>query len=114
MRIGSEAGDLGVDDIRSIHGTLTVVPPLDRIAGEFSEEQGWIGGSSPPHATYVPPPHEHVPGLTADLCDFMNRDDVFAGRSRVATINGLEHLAQVGVLTLYRNQRKGDSWEARS
>jgi Fic family protein len=249
VRIGSEAGDLSVDDIRSIHRTLAIVPPLDRIAGKLREEQGWIGGSSPPHAAYVPPPYEHVPGLVADLCDFMNRDDLspvaqaaiahaqfetihpfgdgngrvgrclihvlfgrrglapsyvppvslvlgankdayisgledfradevdrwvgqfaraveaaarqakgfseevadlqadwtkraepmradataraiidrlpsfpiitaaiaeqLTGRSRVATINGLDHLAQAGVLTRRRNQRKGDSWEAK-
>jgi Fic family protein len=35
------------------------------------------------------------------------------GRSRVAAINGLDHLAKVGVLTRHRNQRKGDSWEAK-
>ena len=35
------------------------------------------------------------------------------GRSRVAAINGLEHLAQAGILTRHRNQRKGDSWEAK-
>lgn len=34
------------------------------------------------------------------------------GRSRVAAINGLEHLSQAGILTRHRNQRKGDSWEA--
>lgn len=35
------------------------------------------------------------------------------GRSRVASIDGLERLAQAGVLTRHRNQRKGDSWEAK-
>lgn len=76
VRIGGEAGDLTVDDILSIHRTLASVPPLDRIAGQLRREQGWIGGSSPPHAAYVPPPHEYVPELMADLCDFMNRDDI--------------------------------------
>jgi Fic family protein len=76
VRIGSEAGDLAVDDILSIHRTLAIVPPLDRIAGRLREEQGWIGGSSPPNAVYVPPPHKHVPGLVVDLCNFMNREDI--------------------------------------
>ena len=76
VRIGSETGNLTVDDIKSIHRTLAIVPPLDRIAGRLREEQGWIGGSSPPRAAYVPPPHEHVPRLISDLCDFMNRDDI--------------------------------------
>ncbi|HEX7246029.1 MAG TPA: hypothetical protein VF245_10725 [Solirubrobacterales bacterium] len=35
------------------------------------------------------------------------------GRSRVAAINGLERLAKAGILTRHRNQRKGDSWEAK-
>ena len=35
------------------------------------------------------------------------------GRSRVAAIDGLERLANAGVLTRHRNQRKGDSWEAK-
>ena len=35
------------------------------------------------------------------------------GKSRVAVIKGLDHLTQAGVLTRHRNQRKGDSWEAK-
>jgi Fic family protein len=35
------------------------------------------------------------------------------GRSRVAAIGGLERLRQAGILTRRRNQRRGDSWEAR-
>jgi Fic family protein len=35
------------------------------------------------------------------------------GRSRVAAIDGLQHLAEAGVLARHRNQRKGDSWEAK-
>jgi Fic family protein len=249
IKIGREARDLTVEDIRFIHRQLAIAPPLDRIAGQIRESQGWIGGSSPVHAAFVPPPHEHVPGLVADLCTFMNRDDVspvaqaaiahaqfetihpfgdgngrvgrclihvlfqrrgiapsyvppvslvlgankdayiaglcdfradevdrwvaqfaraveesaekargfsaevaelqagwtelaepmradataraivdelpsypimtaaiaeqITGRSRVAAINGLDHLAQAGILTRHRNQRKGDSWEAK-
>jgi Fic family protein len=74
--IASEAGELTVDDICSIHRALAIVPPLDRIAGQLREKQGWIGGSSPPYAAYVPSPHQYVPDLVADLCDFMNRDDI--------------------------------------
>ncbi len=76
IKIGREARDLTVDDIRSIHRRLAITPPLDRIAGQIRESQGWIGGSSPVHAAYVPPPHEQVPELIVDLCAFMNRDDV--------------------------------------
>jgi Fic family protein len=34
-------------------------------------------------------------------------------RSRRATITGLERLAEVEILTRHRNQKKGDSWEAK-
>jgi Fic family protein len=76
VQIGREPRDLTIEDIRSIHRRLAVAPPLDRIAGQIRESQGWIGGSSPVHAAFVPPPHEYVRGLVADLCAFMNRDDV--------------------------------------
>ncbi len=76
IRIGSEARDLDIEDVRAIHRELAVAPPLSRIAGEFRQSQGWIGGSSPVHAAFVPPPHEHVQGLIIDLCAFMNRDDI--------------------------------------
>ncbi len=36
------------------------------------------------------------------------------GRSRRATLTGLERLADAGILTRHRNQKKGDSWEAKS
>jgi len=35
------------------------------------------------------------------------------GRSRVAAINGLDHLDKAGILTRHRNQKKGDRWEAK-
>ncbi len=76
VRLGSAAADLTLADIKAIHKALAIVPPLDEIAGQFREEQGWIGGDSPPDADYVGPPHEHVPRLVKDLCDFMNRDDL--------------------------------------
>lgn len=63
-------------DIRSIHRALAIAPPLDRIAGKFREEQGWIGGASPTEADYVGPPEDQVEPLVADLCLFMNRDDI--------------------------------------
>lgn len=76
VRLGSRTDALADDDVCAIHRALAVVPPLNRIAGELREEQGWIGGHSPPVAAYVPPPHEYVPGLVEDLCEFMNRDDI--------------------------------------
>jgi Fic family protein len=42
------------------------------------QSQNWIGGDelSPRNAEFIPPPHELIPGLLADLCDFAARDDV--------------------------------------
>lgn len=76
VEIGGEAAGFTVDDILAIHRELAIVPPLDQIAGRLREEQGWIGGWSPPGAVFVPPPHEYVPELVDDLCAFMNRDDI--------------------------------------
>jgi Fic family protein len=76
MEIGARVGSLTLDDIAAIHTALATAPPLDRIAGQLREETSWIGGSSPPTAEYVGPPHPHVKPLLADLCQFMNRDDV--------------------------------------
>ena len=76
VRIGSAAKNLTPTHIKAIHRELAIVPPLDRIAGKFREEQGWIGGDSPPNADYVGPPHPYVKGLVKDLCVFMNRDDL--------------------------------------
>lgn len=44
--------------------------------GSFRAGQGWIGGSSPSDAVYVPPPPGYVPDLVADLVEFANRTDV--------------------------------------
>ena len=76
IRIGSSPELMTRADIESIHRALAIVPPLDRIAGQLREEQGWIGGDSPPNAEYVGPPHEYVRELVDDLCHFMNRDDL--------------------------------------
>jgi Fic family protein len=76
VEIGGGAADLTVDDVLAIHREIAIVPPLNRIAGILREEQGWIGGSSPPVAAFVPPPPEFVLGLVEDLCRFMNRDDI--------------------------------------
>lgn len=76
VSIGARTSELSVDDIRAIHKALAIVPPLDRIAGRLRDEQGWIGGATPMDADYVGPPSEHVPRLVADLCEFMNRDDL--------------------------------------
>jgi Fic family protein len=76
MEIGAQHDSLTLQDIAAIHRALATVPPLDRIAGQFREEVSWIGGSTPPTAEYVGPPHPYVKPLLADLCEFMDRDDI--------------------------------------
>jgi Fic family protein len=76
MEIGGRAGALDVEAIVDIHKELAIVPPLDKIAGQIREEASWIGGSAPPNAEYVGPPHQEVRPLLDDLCHFMNRDDI--------------------------------------
>ncbi len=46
--------------------------------GRFRDQQVWIGGGgiSPHGATFVPPHHDHVPALMADLVAFADRTDV--------------------------------------
>ncbi len=49
------------------HGHL---PPT--MVGAFRPAQGWIGGSSPLNAVFVPPPPELVPALMDDLVTWAN------------------------------------------
>ncbi len=44
--------------------------------GEFRVSQNWIGVSLK-NAVFVPPHHEHVPGLMSDLERFLHADDMF-------------------------------------
>ncbi len=61
VRIGDSEADLDVEDILAIHRDIAVGPALEQIAGKLREQQGWIGGWSPPGAAFVPPPPEFVP-----------------------------------------------------
>ena len=58
------------------HTRLLRATSLEEQAGRLREEQNWIGGSSynPCSAEFVPPPHDRVPALMADLCAFCNQD----------------------------------------
>jgi len=47
IEMGSLTDPISPQDIAGIHEAIAVVPPLDRIAGQFRREQGWIGGASP-------------------------------------------------------------------
>lgn len=76
VEIASTDRPVTVEDIKDIHRELALVPPLTRIAGQFRQEQGWIGGASPVEAEYVPPPWREVGRLMEDLCAFIGRDDL--------------------------------------
>jgi Fic family protein len=76
--LGTSSTPLGVSDIQDIHGTLLRYTFDSRVAGVIREHQNWIGGSDyhPLDAAFVPPPHEYVKPLLADLCEFIERDDI--------------------------------------
>lgn len=78
VRLGTEARDLTTDDVLLIHRRLLEWTHDAGIAGRLRDRQNWIGrdGASPYHAEFIPPPESEVPRLVADLCAFMNRDDV--------------------------------------
>ena len=80
IELGTTDGPLTVADIEDIHRTLLRFTDDADIAGVVRETQNWIGGNdyNPIGATYVPPPHELVQPLLADLCKFANRTDLAA------------------------------------
>ena len=47
----------------------------DKTPGEVRRSQNWIGGASPATAKFVPPPHELVGDLFADLDRFLHDDE---------------------------------------
>jgi len=71
------AGRLDADAIIAMHAALLASVQPD-IAGRWRDEQVWIGGDSfgPHGAEFVPPHHEHVPVLIADLVRFTRRTDL--------------------------------------
>jgi Fic family protein len=78
IELGSRAESFTVTDIEDIHRTLLRFTEDADIAGVLRDKQNWIGGNdyNPIGASYVPPPHELVPELLADLCAFVERDDL--------------------------------------
>ena len=54
--------------------------------GEFRISQNWIGGASLADAVFVPPAHEHVPDLMADLEKFIHNTDIKVPRLVKAAI----------------------------
>ena len=53
---------------------LAQVRGKNKQPGEFRRSQNWIGGSRPENAHFVPPAHEHVADLMANLEKFIDDD----------------------------------------
>lgn len=64
---------LSVDLLHSWHERLMRNSDLDTdLIGVFRPRVGWVGGSSPLDAAYVPPPASDIPELVDDLISFAN------------------------------------------
>lgn len=74
----SAADTVTVDGLLAVHERLLSRTRLRDHAGQIRSVQNWIGGSSfnPCSAAFVPPPPEQVEGLLADLCAFVNDDEL--------------------------------------
>jgi Fic family protein len=70
-------GALTVDDLHRWHARLMAHSPLPAdMRGGFRTAQGWVGGSTPLDAAFVPPPPELLRPLMDDLVGFANRFDL--------------------------------------
>jgi Fic family protein len=80
IEFGTTGNPLTPTDIADVHRTLLRFTEDAEIAGIVRAAQNWIGGNdyNPIGATYVPPPHDLVRPLLADLCQFVNRTDLAA------------------------------------
>ncbi|MBD8506689.1 Fic family protein [Hoyosella sp. G463] len=77
MRAALDLADrLSPDAILDMHKAL--MEGVDPRAGQWREEQVWIGGTTygPHDAAFIPPHHEHVPALLDDLTAFLRRTDM--------------------------------------
>jgi len=96
---GWVADNLAVIDgsVQTAHETLTItmlhdwhnrlmrnsdLPP--EMIGTFRPALGWVGGTSPSDAAYMPPPPEEIPRLMDDLVRFADADDDLDAVSRSA------------------------------
>ena len=78
MNAALALGDaLDESSILAMHDAL-LRESAPHFVGDWRHEQVWIGGGawSPHDAVFVPPHHDRVPALMADLLDFASRDDV--------------------------------------
>lgn len=71
------ADRIDADAILEMHDALLVGSAPD-IAGQWRNEQVWIGGSNhgPHDALFIPPHHDHVVAAIDDLVTFIARDDI--------------------------------------
>lgn len=78
MRAALElSDDMSADAIIAMHAAL-LGESQPAFVGSFRDQQVWIGGGgiSPHAAHFVPPHHERVPALMADLVEFARRTDI--------------------------------------
>jgi Fic family protein len=76
LALGDAPERLALKHVQAIHRTLLRFGQDAPIAGKLRGDIGWIRGTTPTTAVYVPPPYEEVPRLVKDLCLFMNRTDL--------------------------------------
>lgn len=73
--------------LRQTHKTLLKgVRGKHKSPGEFRQSQNWIGGSSLADAVFIPPHHERVPELMADLERFLHNEQ-----------HPVPHLIKIGI-----------------
>lgn len=78
LELASAVDELRTEHIIEVHRELFRGTRDEHLAGVVREEQNWIRGdaTSPRNAEFVPPPHEYVADLLADLSSFLNREDI--------------------------------------
>ena len=77
LELATSADPFELDDLLLVHRTLMDNSPAPELGGIVREVQNWIGGSSfnPCSAAFVPPPHEYLDDLLADLLEYVNGDN---------------------------------------
>ncbi len=72
------SADLTPESVLAMHSALLAETRDAPISGSWRQEQVWIGTSisSPIGADFVPPHHQHVPELVADVMTYARRHDV--------------------------------------
>ncbi len=77
MQEATKEPRVSVDGLLDMHRVL-LEESAPEIAGKLRTEPVWIGGKNlyPEGALFVPPQHEHLPALMADLEEFCRRRDL--------------------------------------